>query len=99
MQPNLEYIAARDALIPEAEEIARQRVKEIGKKGNWRKGVDGKKFKYDYFTREFHLAMDNLVKEKIWGAIIVSSTTTGNAETVNISTVSESLLEQPVNVR
>ncbi len=54
------YSEQIDALIPEAEKIANQKVREIGKAWNWRKGVDGKKFRWDYWTAEFHKAMNEL---------------------------------------
>ena len=55
--------AAIDALIPEAEETANLMV-ELGKAWTPRKGPDGKIFRYDYFTREFHNAMNRLASEK-----------------------------------
>ncbi len=41
------YEESIDALIPEAEEIANQRVREIGKAWNPRKGPDGKIYRED----------------------------------------------------
>jgi hypothetical protein len=58
------YEESIDALIPEAEKIANERVRQIGKKWNPRKGPDGKIFRYDYFTFEFHKAMNRLAAEK-----------------------------------
>jgi len=58
------YSESIDALIPEAEKIANERVREIGKKWDPRKGPDGKIFRYDYFTRFFHEEMNRLASEK-----------------------------------
>lgn len=83
--PDTDYISARDALIPEAEKIAKQRVQEIGKDSDWRTGVEGKKFKWDYFSEEFHKEMNRL-----WAETIASSTLKENVGTASISTASES---------
>ncbi len=95
--PDPEYIVARENLISEAEDIARQRVKEIGKRGNWRKGVDGKKFKWDYFSSFFHKAMNELAKERIWGGTTENKTLNGNVRPADTSTASENISEQPAN--
>uniref|UniRef100_A0A6M3JKS9 Uncharacterized protein n=1 Tax=viral metagenome TaxID=1070528 RepID=A0A6M3JKS9_9ZZZZ len=58
------YSESIDALIPEAEKIANERVRQIGKKWNPRKGTDGKIYRFDYFSREFHNAMNELAKAK-----------------------------------
>ena len=59
-----DYNAAINALIPEAEKIARQRVREIGKAWNPRKGRDGNLYRMDYWTREFHNAMNELASDR-----------------------------------
>ncbi len=58
------YEAAIDALIPEAEKIAKQRVEEIGKEWDLCIGIDGKKFRWNYQSAEFHKAMNRLAAEK-----------------------------------
>ena len=51
-------------LIPEAERIARERVRKIGKAWNWRTGAGQKRYRYDYWTREFHQAMNELARDR-----------------------------------
>ena len=53
-----------DALVPFAEAEALKRVKEFGKKTEERIGIDGKPFKWDYFTQFFHEEMNRMCREK-----------------------------------
>ena len=51
-----------DALVPFAEAEALKRVKEYGRKTEERVGVDGKLFKWDFFTEFFHEEINKLCK-------------------------------------
>ena len=60
MKPNAEYIAAREALMPEAEKLAKNDVLESS---SWLSSDDAQL----QFSRQFHLWMDRLCAERIYG--------------------------------
>ena len=60
-----EYAEARNLLIPEAAERAEALVKAFGKRWDWRKGADGKRFRWDRWTEFFHKEMNTLAKERL----------------------------------
>jgi hypothetical protein len=89
-----QYVSERDSLIPLAEDRAKQRLKEFGKAWDYRKGVDGKNFRFDYETQFFHEEM-----EKLWAETIKNIILTANAETASTLTVSENIPELNANAK
>jgi len=58
------YIRKIDALIPTAEAEALEKIKSLKSSYSIETGVDGKPYKYCFFTKFFHKAMNRLAFEE-----------------------------------
>jgi len=60
---NIEHVTKIDALIPQAEKVARGKVKALGKTSELRPGKNEKDYKHCFFSEFFHIEMTRLTIE------------------------------------